>query len=212
MTCRIVAAVVLVFFLFGTASAATWDAASGFNTSTWSYGTKYASDQAFTALTQSGSSGSTSFWSNSGTFTPPAVGHDAGSNYLTMTPGTNPNIVVVRWTAPFEGIFSITGNFFDVNPLIGASVHVRINSPSPTDSGWGPISGDLDQSFSFLNRTLTAGTTVDFSVDSNGNRNQLIGLRADIETPTEPVPEPFTMLLFGTGLAGLFRAKRKPCK
>jgi Bacterial cadherin-like domain len=128
----------------------------------------------------------------SGAFTVP-------NGVLMMMPGdanVGAEIVVTRFTAPEKGIFDLTGSFTN---LESASVSLAIVVDGITEFTGG-FSAQQTIPFSISDLHLALGATVDFIVDSLGNRsNDVVGLTAQItEVAVPPTANPdFTHVIFG---------------
>ena len=114
------------------------------------------------------------------------------TNVLVLMPGqpslSTPEITVTRFTAPENGVFDITGSFTDLEAA-SVSLVVLINGVTEFSggfSGQSSLQGTIP--FSISDVYLTRGTTIDFAVDSLGDRsNDVLGLTAQItETPVTP--------------------------
>src|SRR5262245_23887997 len=112
------------------------------------------------------------------------------NDVLAMMPGDpglgTPEDTVVRFTAPENGVFDITGSFINLEAAT-VSVFVVVNGVTEFTGGF---PGQSPIPFSISDLHLEAGDTVDFIVDSLGDRSSdVLGLTAQI---TE-IPAP-TML------------------
>jgi hypothetical protein len=108
------------------------------------------------------------------------------NDVLMMAPGDPPNeITVTRFTAPDKAIFDITGSFINLQQAT-VSVAVLVNGTTEFSGVFSGGSGGT-LPFSINDVLLQPGATVDFIVDSLGNRgDDVLGLKAQI---TElPVP------------------------
>jgi hypothetical protein len=151
------------------------------------------------------------------------------SNVLAMLPGSpsdlgTPGIVVTRFTAPNAGTFNVTGSFTDLEQAT-VSLAVLVNGSIAFSSGFSGGPGTIP--FSIDDVSLRPGMTIDFAVDSLGQRNKdVVGLMATISTVSgnphtlslaDPasVPGPIAgaglpgLILASGGLLGWWRRRKK---
>jgi hypothetical protein len=112
------------------------------------------------------------------------------NDVLVMMPGEpdlgTPEITVTRFTAPDKAIFDITGSFIN---LQGATVSVAVLVNGTTEfSGAFSGGGGGAIPFSISDVSLQPGATVDFIVDSLGNRSgDVLGLKAQLTEVPVPI-------------------------
>ncbi|MBI3661752.1 MAG: PEP-CTERM sorting domain-containing protein [Acidobacteria bacterium] len=130
-------------------------------------------------------------------------------NFLVLHPGNNSGVYsVLRWTAPSAGTYTINGLFqgVDFQPFPTTDVHVLVNGAPVFSNSINSFGVPLNYN---LMQSLVAGDTIDFAVGNGGNGyvHDSTGLVANVNLV--PTPEPGTLALFGTGLAGLFARRRR---
>jgi hypothetical protein len=141
----------------------------------------------------------------------PVIFNFGPGNLVPLNPGEmsmHPQVgqhVVVRWTTPADGEYTINSHWEDQDPYggSGAAGYVVINGLIVAG---GPWSNGAGNGFTDTNRTvpLVAGDVVDFVLDANG------GFDFDTTKFNATVtPEPTTaaMLLLSTGLLGVRRRR-----
>jgi len=161
---------------------ATYDATTGFNTTSnpagaWSYGYSALGGAGY-ALTPfdlpSGSgwnksgymtSGTPAVWKNTGA----SAQYGVGPGQLSLHPGptANGDYAILRFTAPADGLYKVTGQFFagDSGSMSG-SVVLNGNLFQPLQH----FASTTDASvFSFAPVQMTSGATLDFVVGNNGS-------------------------------------------
>jgi hypothetical protein len=144
------------------------------------------------------------------TFQPGLLDIHPGGTFIPPTYGPS-QFVVVRWTAPSAGTYMITGLFtgIDVTPTT-SDVYVLMNSTNSL------FTGNINSYSVPLNFSptvaLAGGDTIDFvaGVGSDGNfLSDNVGFNAKISAVANPVPEPTSLVLFGSSLVSLFIRPRK---
>lgn len=112
--------------------------------------------------------------------------------------------VIVTWTAPSAGNWSINGFFSGLDTVSNTHpVEVVLNSSTTLFSTTDNTAGKV-YSFS-LTEALSKGDVLDFKVDT-GNTFTFLGTGFDATISNEspsPIPEPSSWSLFVLGLAGL---------
>lgn len=130
---------------------------------------------------------------------------------LAFHPGPGGEFSVVRFTAPTAGTYGLSASFVGVDFANGGTssdVNVVIDG---TVVFTGLINGYGASRYFATAMTLGAGSFVDFAVGfgSNGNwYSDSTGLEAEIDS-ISTIPEPESLVLFGTGLAGLLALSRR---
>jgi len=186
---------------FTVTSGTCWNAVGDFSVTSnphgvWSYGWATAFEGTFTSLATSqnpclGITGVICWWNGDGLPTAAQIIRDTNQapvSYLTIVAPTDMlwlaiegNEVIVRWTAPAAGTYSIGGSFSGLDTG-QASVNVGVYQDGTTALAAGNISAYGQQyAFNIPSVTLTAGTTIDFiGVDAVTPYNDSVGLIATI--------------------------------
>ncbi|MBA3960474.1 MAG: hypothetical protein H0X40_01035 [Chthoniobacterales bacterium] len=193
-------------------TASSWDAVAEFNDSAnpdaknpsgvWSYGwKKILAGRFFLALTHCNDLPPTSGWSSaSGN---PEIGHNSHSfpvtlapdaltlppHALFMRPGLNGEYAVLRFTAPADGTYKASGQFYALGDNgIGATTDVWILPNENKTAAFSALlaysSGARAASFTSKVYPLRKGNTLDFEVGYGANKNydnDITGLIALIE-------------------------------
>ena len=110
------------------------------------------------------------------------------------------SVVVVRWTAPEEGLFTVAGAFYGMDR---GDKHVAIVHDGLL-IGEAVIAGSVDATFNF-DAFVAAGGVLDFVVENNGVFDfDTTGLDVNIS----PVPTPGCAALLSIGGLAAFRRRR----
>ena len=220
-----------------TAHATTFNAAADFSLNSnpngvWTYGYSPTLGGPFVLNTNSGTTlagnPNFSYWgTNIGANATPVVfkntaatnqqggGANLDPGQIAFHPGPSGEFCIVRWTSPIAESILLNTIFTGRDNINGTTtdVHIFHNGGSLFDglvNGFGLGSGP---SFA-TSLSVLQGDTIDFAVGIGSNGTYIsdtTGLDATITTA--PVPVPATILLFGSGLAGLagtrLRKKKK---
>lgn len=227
-------AMILGLVLGGCAFAGTWDVAVNFNATnnpsasgvfSYGWGGTPASFIAMSVTAQDGSggclSGSPTECLNNGIGFPSTssiVWNGTGTAMASGTPNFFPGFLnldpqssggaIVRFTAPFTDVYSMTGNYKGDDSGQNATKGWVYHDSTPIESV--DVNTFLALSpISFSGLSLTAGETIDFIVTSNSGCCFLsTGLGAVITSQTAgATPEPSSMLLMAAGLVLVIRRR-----
>lgn len=208
------------------AQATTYDATADYQTvnnpsGVWSYGysplggTDYAMTLfdahvgADNAWVKAGyiNDGTPSVWKN---LTGPAR-NGVGLGQLSLHPGPVSwgDYAILRFTAPTEGTYAVTGQFFagDWGSMSG-SIVLDGNLLAPLQYFAATTDGSV---FAPLSLPLLGGKTLDFVVGNNGSYswgNTPLSVTID-GVAAVPEPESYAMMLVGLGLLGFMARRRK---
>lgn len=158
----------------------TWDAVQDFSDTAnpngaWSYGYAAKLEGAFLPFTTNFTSGTTVGWNNNGSYPNYAGIAIDNTPYMLLNSdtivipvgalalGIQQNAILLRWTAPAAGTYSITGSFQGIDlhlPVVDVGIYE--NGSTVLYSNTMNFFGDL-LDFSFPDLTLAAGTTIDFA-------------------------------------------------
>jgi len=158
----------------------TWDAVQNFSdkvnpNGAWSYGYASKLEGTFLPFTTNFTSGTTVGWNNNGEYPNYAGIALANTPYMLLNSNTivipvgvlalgiQQNAILLRWTAPAAGTYSITGSFqgIDLNlPVVDVGIYENGNTVLYSNSL--SFFGDLFN-FNFPAVTLAAGATIDFA-------------------------------------------------
>ena len=189
----------------------------------WSYGYSQTLGGPLIPHATSGSNSGLDFWNTDISIGLPWVAHNstalpmnwAGTTTvapgaLSLHPGPNGQVAILRFTAPSTGQYAINGAFFGQD-YIGPTttdVHLLLNGSSIFDG----VVSDFGTSQPFnITTALTAGSRLDFAVGFGSNQTYLYDSTGLAATITQ-VPEPTTLVLAGVavGLLCLSRRRKTP--
>ncbi|MGD0365653.1 MAG: IPT/TIG domain-containing protein [Bryobacteraceae bacterium] len=158
----------------------TWDAVTDFSDTAnpngaWSYGYASKLEGAFLPFTTNVTSGTTVGWNNNGSY-PNYAGIAIDNTPYTLfnsntivipvgvlALGIQQNAILLRWTAPAAGTYSITGSFQGIDlhlPVVDVGIYENGDTVLYSESL--SFFGDL-LNFDISTITLAAGTTIDFA-------------------------------------------------
>lgn len=172
----------------------------------WSYGWEQTLNSALNLFTSTYGSGwntgnGSNIWKNVSSST----GYGVGAGEVSLHPGSNGALAVIRWTAPTSGTITASG-FFGSGDLGSMSYYISVNGT--TTSQW--INDAKTENFSF-SQVVSAGDKIDFivGVGSNGWGWGNTPLSLTI-TQAVPEPETYALMMAGLGLIGAIARRRKP--
>jgi hypothetical protein len=128
-----------------------------------------------------------------------SYGQTVSPHTMAMHPGPNGEFAITRWTAQVAGTYTISGSFFTLgNPTTDG--HVLINGTSYFSEYIDPE--HPTQSFT-TTMYLAQNSTVDFALGYGENQNYSSDCTMFAATISNVVPEPGSLLVFGSGLLGM---------
>jgi hypothetical protein len=185
----------------------------------WSYGYSQTLGGSLISHATSGSNSGLEFWNTDISIGLPWVARNSTASpmnwagttafapgALSLHPGPNGQVAILRFTAPSTGQYAINGAFFGqdyVGPTT-TDVHLLLNGSSIFD---GAVA-DFGTSHSFnITIALASGSHLDFAVGFGSNQNYLYDSTGLTATITQ-VPEPATLAMVGVA-ASLLRLSRR---
>lgn len=207
------------------AGAQTWNAVPDFSpdqSGQWTYGSSSSLGGIFTQMTaysaSCGGNQNLQCWTIGSFPDAQMVVHNSSGTGQGIDPPDMLNVdpqngyAVVRWTAPADGIFSVSGLFRSIDRF-GTDVYVLGNSSSLFDAVLSGTTGSVaTQSVDFsFTQFFASGGTIDFVTHgSDGESFRGTGLSATIsEQSLTTAPEPSSLALLGTGIAGIIPMVRR---
>ncbi|MBE0544978.1 MAG: hypothetical protein IH623_26875, partial [Verrucomicrobia bacterium] len=212
----LVAGVLGCHFVSLSGTGATFDAAADFATNSnpngaWSYGYSTTLGGSVTQFPDSGNWAGLNYWRSPVLLGVPGVYHNPakltvtnsagaavhGPGGLTSYPGPNGEFCVIRFTAPDNGEYQVSGTFSGVDPLgTASSVYVLVNGVTFYGfvNGYGAGSGPT---FNLL-VDLALGHSIDFVVGRGADspfRFNSTGVAVQINGPTGEPPGSVTNML-----------------
>lgn len=131
---------------------------------------------------------------------------DYGMETLVLSNGNTPEVGEVVWnmTIPTQGLANVAVDFFGQYVEILASADgTSFTSVGTRDAGWGPLTADIP--LGLLDTTVPGESSL--FVKYRGFRGP--GAAYCAQTLTAEVPEPATILLLVSGIAGLLARRRR---
>ncbi len=163
----------------------------------------------FTPMSLFDSTGWTEWWEESSTQPPWTLLWDTGGH-----PGSS-HWAVRRWVSETTGTVTISGLLQDNDPGVSGGVVGRILVDGVevfsqvVDAYPGSTYGPPSVNYS-ITVPVSLGAYVDFAIDANGYEGyDNTTFTATIDAAVTPVPEPATLLLLGSGLAGVAVLRRR---
>jgi hypothetical protein len=135
--------------------------------------------------------------------------HNVAPGQVSLHPGNDDRMAIVRWTSPLQTELSIVGQFW-AGDLGEVDVFVLETTAGGTTTLFSVLGTPSSQSFS-LTTSVKAGDAIDFVVGRHdGWFYDNTPLNVDITPIPTPIPEPLTMLglALSMGSIGVYLRKR----